>query len=58
MRTSGSRLGPSQCHLEEGRVPPGVHRVILQQEKYHLGGLRQVYYYVLQEGTQGHVPDP
>jgi hypothetical protein len=58
VRMSESRLGPSQRHPEEGRVPPGVHPVILQQEKYHPRGQRQVYCFVRQRGTKGPIPDP
>jgi hypothetical protein len=29
--TSGSQLGSSQCHPEEGRVSLGVHSMLLQQ---------------------------
>jgi hypothetical protein len=53
-----NQLGSSQCHSEEGRVPPGVHLVLMQQEEYHLGGQQQVDHHVLQEGTQGSSPDP
>jgi hypothetical protein len=54
---SRSGLGPSQHQPEEGRFPPGVHLVFLQQVEYHPGGRRQVYRNVLQEGTQGSCPD-
>jgi hypothetical protein len=30
----------------------------LQQDKHHPGGWWQVYYHVLQEGTQGLILDP
>jgi hypothetical protein len=32
--------------------------MILQQKKHHPGDRRQVYCYVLQEGTQGLILDP
>jgi hypothetical protein len=46
MHVTRSRLGPGKHCIEEGRVPPEVYPMLLQQEKYHLGGRRQIHHHV------------
>jgi hypothetical protein len=46
-----SRLGLGQHCTEEGRVPPGVYPMLLQQKKHHPEGRRQIHHHVLQERT-------
>jgi hypothetical protein len=58
LRMTMSRLGPGQRCTEDGRVPLGDYPTLLQQEKHHIGGRRQIHHHVLQEGTQGLVLDP
>jgi hypothetical protein len=51
-------MGPSQHHLEEGRVTLRFHPALLLQEKHQPGGWQQIDCHVLQEGTQGLIIDP
>jgi hypothetical protein len=58
MRATRSQLGPSQCGTEERKVHTRIVLALLQQEKHHTKGQRQINYHILQEGTQGLVLDP
>jgi hypothetical protein len=52
------RMGPSQYCTKERRVPTGIYIALLQQEKHHPGGRRQIHYHILQEMTHGLILDP